>query len=156
MIKILLIYSFFLFVFAFVITALSLTGTDIETYLPYVQLMNIGAIVSFSLTFFILRNDSFPALPIWAKLVLLYFFLFSLYYFFISFFNMTPIQSGGKYFLVNHGNPTEEISKNEFIKIKTENFVSTSSRWIAFCGWATAILFFYEKSKNKRELEVKQ
>jgi len=61
---------------------------------------------------------------------------------------MTPVSSNGKYFLVNHGNPTKEISEKEFIKIRTQNFVSDSSKWMIFCGWATFVLYYLIKSKT--------
>jgi hypothetical protein len=147
MIKALLIYSLFLFVFAFVTTVFSLTNIDIEKYFPYVQLMNIGTFVSMGPTIFILRKNTYPKLPTWSNILLLCLGLFSLYFFFVSFFNMTPVSSNGKYFLVNHGNPTIEIGEKEFIKIRTQNFVSYSSRWMIFCGWATIILYYITKSK---------
>jgi hypothetical protein len=69
---------------------------------------------------------------------------------------MTPVSSQGKYFLVNHGNPTEEITEKEFIKTKTQNFVSNSSRWMVFCGWATTVLYCLAKSNRQKATEISQ
>ena len=68
---------------------------------------------------------------------------------------MTPVSSNGKYFLVNHGNQTEEISEKQFIKIRTQNFVSDSSRWLIFCGLTTFILYnFIKASKGKTAANI--
>jgi hypothetical protein len=150
MVKGLFIYSLILFVFALVITALSLTNIDIGKYLPYVQLMNIAVLISVGLTIFILRKNSYPSLPTWTKIILLCLGLFAVYFFFVSFFNMAPVSSQGKYFLVNHGNPTEEITEKEFIKTKTQDFVSNSARWMLVCAWATIVLYCVTKSNTQK------
>lgn len=144
--------SVLLFAVALVTTFLSLAHVDVEQHLPYISLMNVGVIASVVPALFILRKNTEIKWPSWTKITFVALWLFTFYFFWSGFFNSTPVSSHGKYFLVSHGgSPRIYITKDEFLKVKTQNFVSRSSLWMLFSGFSAVILYYSGKKANFNE-----
>lgn len=145
--KILFYYSLLFFFFSLIITLLSLAQIDMEKKIPYIKLNNLGVFISFIPCVSILRNERLE-FPERLKVVVLILVLFCLFCLCNSFFNMTPIENDGKYYLVNHGNETKIIDKSKYIATITEDFICDSSRWMLFYG-ISSIIFFLSLKENK-------
>lgn len=60
---------------------------------------------------------------------------------------MTPIEKSGHYFLVNHGNQLHIINEVQYLKTRTENFISNSTQWMFFYG-ISMMIYFLNWKKN--------
>ena len=143
--KYLFILSVTLFLISTVATLLSLKGIDVDASFNWTEFIGLGIFVTFPPCIYLMNKNKLE-FPSQLKVIIVILLLFAAYCFSISFFNMTPIEKDGVYYLVNHGNQTEVINKPEYIKTRTENFLGGSSIWMLFYGISSFIYYLYLKN----------
>ena len=139
--------STLLFLASIVATCLSLLGFDIEKTLPLIWLNNIGVFIFLIPCGWILSKNKIE-FTAQHKFFVIVLGLIYLLCFFNSYFNMTPIEKSGHYFLINHGNQLQIINEVQYLKTRTGNFISNSTQWMFFYGISMMIYFLNWKKKT--------
>jgi len=149
----------------------AISGYDIETRFSYIWILHIGIFIVFIPALIVLAKYKTETIiekgakanrkrtiymlkkfikstPNWLLFIafggLVYAFFNFL--FFMSSQHGTPELKDGQYFLQSHGNFIGNISEQEYHLIKANIVRGFSGHWIAFYGFATAVLFPYKKT----------
>lgn len=151
---------------------LSLMDIDVRAYFEPIWLLHIGIFVVFVPAVFELnKNESIKELrkankkpgsfelykiifqntPNWLKIIAIAGFLYAVinFLFFMATQGGSPSIKDGQYVLQNHGNILKVLTETEYTHYRANEIKGFSGHWLAFYGFAAAILYPTSKSLSE-------
>ena len=157
-----------------IVHLLSLYDFDVTDKMPFVWVLHIGTfVVWIPIVFDLRKNEKLAAYqksgvwnknnpmefskillinaPTWLKLIAIGSFIYAFinFIFFFSSQSGVPEFKNGQYILQDHGEIIKTLTKQEYHHYRANETRGFSGHWLAFYGFAAAILFPYYKPSTK-------